>query len=216
MGTKIGMTRIFDTKGLEIPVTVVKVERCWVVGKKTPERDGYTALQLGYGAKKPYKATKPFAGLFKNIGDGTIASRIQEVRIRDTKENLDHYELGKEIRADIFAAGDYVDVVGISLGKGFAGVMKRHGFGGLPASHGHSEYRRAPGSMSASSYPSRVFKGKKLPGRMGSDRVTIQKLEVVNVNADENMILLRGAVPGRRGGVITIKETVKAKKRTKG
>jgi large subunit ribosomal protein L3 len=213
LGTKIGMTRIFDNKGISIPVTVIHVEKCWVVGKKTKDKHGYEALQLGYKELVDRKATKPQKGIVKNLPQDAVVKSIPYIiqEIRDA-ENFDTYVLGQEIKADLFKAGEYVDVQGTSKGKGFAGVMKRHGFGGLDASHGHGEYRRAPGAMSASSYPSRVFKGKKLPGHMGDVTKTVQKLEVVEVNPEDNLILIKGAVPGSNGTYITIKQTVKSKK----
>ncbi|MFC1512561.1 50S ribosomal protein L3 [bacterium] len=213
IGTKIGMTRIFHENGNSSPVTVIKIDDCWIVGKKTKEKDGYDAVQIGYGVLKEKKATKPYKGLFKNIKSKKIPRMVREFKIDASAQ--EQYELGTDYPLDIFTQGDYVDVSGISKGKGFAGVMKRHGFHGLPASHGHGEYRRAPGSIGASSYPSRVFKGKKMPGHMGVKKVSVQKLEIAQVDSETRVILIKGAVPGINGAVLGIKETVKSKKKVK-
>ena len=212
IGTKVGMTRIFDNQGTFIPVTVIKVNDCWVIGKKNIEKHGYKAIHLGYGLLSDKKATKPYKGFFSKTGLEKIYKITKEFRIT---EHNDLYETGKELKVDIFKEGDYIDISGISKGKGFAGAMKRHGFHGLPSSHGHGEYRRAPGSMSASSYPSRVFKGKKLPGHLGAKKTTIQKLEVLKVDPETNILVVKGAVPGIKGSCLSIKETVKSKKQKK-
>ncbi|MFC1566698.1 50S ribosomal protein L3 [bacterium] len=208
LGTKIGMTRILDENGISIPITIVKMDSCWIVNKKNVEKDGYISIVLGYGEKK--RANKPYTGIFKNVGNNKVAKKVREFKLDG---NTDDFKIGQEINVDFFAEGQYVDVSAISKGHGFAGAMKRHGFGGLPASHGHGEYRRAPGSMSASSYPSRVFKGKKLPGHMGNRKVTVQKLKVVKVDAESRLILIRGAVPGVKNTCITIKKTTKSEKK---
>ncbi|MFH1715079.1 MAG: 50S ribosomal protein L3 [Elusimicrobiota bacterium] len=211
LATKIGMTRVFDNTGASVPVTVVKVESCWIVNKCTKEKNGYNAFVVGYGEKK--EATKVWAGAFKDKKNGMLARKLKEFRIESG--SLDEYEIGADILLDIFKPGDYVDVVGITKGKGYAGVIKRHGFHGLPHSHGHGEYRRAPGGMAASSDPSRVFKGKKLPGHMGAERHTVQKLEIFQVNTEERLILIKGSVPGVRNSNLLIKKTNKSKKERK-
>ena len=213
IGTKIGMTRVFDENGRLVPVTVIKVDKCWTVGLKTSEKHGYNAVQLGFSIKKEKNINKPYKGIFKDIGDGTCPLLVKEIRLQEN--NLVEYSLGQEISIDIFEKGDYVDISAVSKGKGFAGVMKRHGFGGLSASHGHGEYRRAPGSIGASSYPSRVFKGQRMPGRMGGDNVTIQKLEIVDIVLEDRLILVKGATPGIKGACLKIKETTKALKKKK-
>ena len=213
IGTKIGMSRIFDESGNVIPVTVVKIDKCRIVGKKTQDNDNYEALRIGYSEMKNKNATKPYAGQVKDLEGDSIPRFITE--IKSDGESFKDYEIGSYLNVDIFEEGDYVDVRSMSKGKGFAGVIKRHGFHGLPASHGHGEYRRHPGSIGNASTPSRVFKGKKMPGRYGGNNVTVQKLEIVKVDADEQLLLIKGAVPGVRGAVVKIKETVKAKKKVK-
>lgn len=204
LGTKIGMTQIFDEDGKVIPVTVVLAGPCTVVQKKTVDTDGYEAVQVGYGEVKDNKVNKPLKGHFAKA-DTANKKYLREFRLEDVSA----LNVGDEIKADIFEAGEKVDVTGISKGKGFAGPMKRWGLHRGPMSHG-SGYHRGSGSMGACSDPGRVMKGKKLPGHMGVDRVTVQNLEVVKVNAEENIILVKGAVPGAKGGLITIKNSVKA------
>ncbi len=204
LGTKIGMTQIFDEEGKVIPVTVVLAGPCTVVQKKTVETDGYEAVQVGYGEVKEKKLNKPLKGHFAKA-DTAAKKYLREFRLEDVSA----LNVGDEIKADIFEAGEKVDVTGISKGKGFAGPMKRWGLHRGPMAHG-SGYHRGSGSMGACSAPGRVMKGKKLPGHMGVDKITVQNLEVVKVNAEENIILLKGAVPGSKGGLITIKNSVKA------
>ena len=203
IGRKLGMTQIFNDEGQMVPVTVVGVGPCKVVQVKNQEVDGYNALQIGYEQVKESKVNKPIKGHFDKLN-------VEYTRIlREFKiEDISAYEVGQEIKADIFEAGDKIDVTGISKGKGFAGVIKRHGQHTGPMKHG-SKYHRSPGSMGGSSSPSRVRKGKKLPGQMGNERVTVQNLEVVKVDADRNLLLVKGAVPGIRGSLVTVKDTVK-------
>lgn len=204
LGRKIGMTQVFTEDGLVIPVTVIEAGPVKVVQKKTIEKDGYSAIQIGFSDIKEKKVNKPLKGHFDKAGV-EYKRYLREFRV----DNADEYEVGQEIKADVFSAGDKVDVVGISKGKGFQGVIKRHNQSRGPESHG-SKYHRAVGSLGASSYPSRVFKTKKLPGHMGHERVTVQNLEVVKVDAEKNLILIKGAVPGPKGGLLTIKQSVKA------
>jgi len=198
IGRKLGMTRIFWEDGAAIPVTVIEAGPCVVIQKKTKETDNYDAIQLGFGRQKEKKVTKPLKGHFEKAGKGYFRF-LREFRV----ESPGNYEVGQELKADIFEIGDRVDVIGITKGKGFAGVIKRHGFHGGRSTHG-SMFHRAPGSIGASAYPSRVFKGTKLPGQMGNKRQTTQRLIVVGVDAGRNLILVRGAVPGSKSGIITI------------
>ena len=204
LGTKIGMTQIFDEMGKVIPVTVILAGPCTVVQKKTVETDGYEAIQVGYGEIKDKKVNKPLKGHFAKA-DTANKKYLRELRLED----ISAYEVGSEIKADIFEAGEKIDVTGISKGKGFAGPMKRWGLHRGPMTHG-SGYHRGSGSMGACSAPGRVMKGKKLPGHMGVKKVTVQNLEVVKVVADENIILVKGAVPGNKGGLVTVRNAVKA------
>lgn len=204
LGTKVGMTQIFDENGKVIPVTVVLAGPCVVVRKKTIESDGYEAVQVGFGEVKEKSLNKPEKGQFAKA-DVAYRKYLREFRFDDCSA----LEVGDEIKADTFAAGDKIDVTGISKGKGFAGPMKRWGLHRGPMAHG-SGYHRGSGSMGACSNPGRVMKGKKLPGHMGVVRVTVQNLEVVKVDAENNLILLKGAVPGNKGGLVTIRNSVKA------
>ncbi len=204
LGTKIGMTQIFDEMGKVIPVTVILAGPCTVVQKKTVETDGYEAIQVGYGEVKEKQVNKPMKGHFAKA-DTANKKYLRELRLED----ISAYEVGTEIKADIFEAGEKIDVTGISKGKGFAGPMKRWGLHRGPMTHG-SGYHRGSGSMGACSAPGRVMKGKKLPGHMGVKKVTVQNLEVVKVVADENIILVKGAVPGNKGGLVTVRNAVKA------
>ncbi len=204
LGTKIGMTQIFDENGKVIPVTVVLAGPCTVIQKKTVETDGYEAVQVGYGEVKEKKVNKPLKGHFAKA-DTANKKYLREFRLDD----ISGLEVGSEIKADIFEAGEKIDVTGISKGKGFAGPMKRWGMHRGPMTHG-SGYHRGSGSMGACSAPGRVMKGKKLPGHLGVEKVTVQNLEVVKVVADENIILVKGAVPGNKGGLVTIRNSVKA------
>ena len=202
IGKKLGMTQIFSDEGVSVPVTVIEVEPSVVIQKKTAKTDGYDALQLGYGRIKQRNVTKALQGHFKKADKGLF--RV----LREFNMDPDGCEAGQELNAEMFAPGDYVDVVGMTKGKGFAGVIKRHGFRGGRATHG-SMFHRAPGSIGASADPSRVFKGTKLPGHMGSARKTVQNLLVWAVRPDMNVILVRGAVPGSKNGYVLIKQAIK-------
>ena len=206
MGKKVGMTRVFGEDGRWSTVTVLEVGPCTVVQRKTQETDGYDAVQLGFGTKREKLVTKPLMGHFKKAGVAPQRT-LREFPI----EAADELKAGDEIRADIFKAGDRVDVAGISKRKGYQGVQKRHGFRGGPGGHG-SMFHRRPGSIGQSSDPSKVFKGMKMAGHMGDVRVTVQNLEVVNVDAEKNLVLVRGAVPGANGGLLELKFTVKGRK----
>ncbi len=203
LGKKLGMTQIFWDDGVAVPVTVLEAGPCYVVQKKTKETDGYDAVQLGFGRKKEKKVTKPLKGHMDKAGKGYF-QYMKEFRMGLS----DQYEVGQEIKADIFEIGDRIDVIGTTKGRGFAGVIKRHGFHGGRATHG-SMFHRAPGSIGASANPSRVFKGTRLPGQMGNKRHTVQNLVVVGVKPDQNVILVRGAVPGAKNGIVIIKNAVK-------
>lgn len=203
LGTKLGMTQIFeDTRA--IPVTVIQAGPCYVAQVKTKERDGYEAVQLTFVAPPERKVTKPMQGHFDKYG-AQPGRYVVELRTDDASS----YEPGQEIKADVFAAGERADVVGVSKGKGFAGVMKRHGFSGLSSSHGTQRKHRSPGSIGACATPSRVFKGMRMAGQMGNERVTILNLEVVRADPERSLLLLRGAVPGPDGGLVMIRSTVK-------
>lgn len=204
LGTKVGMTQIFGENGELIPVTVVLAGPCTVVQKKTTETDGYEAVQVGFGDVKEKKLNKPQKGHFAKA-DVANKKYLREFRLDDCSA----LNVGDEIKADIFEAGEKIDVTGISKGKGFAGPMKRWGLHRGPMTHG-SGYHRGSGSMGACSNPGRVMKGKKLPGHMGVVRVTVQNLEIVKVDTENNLILLKGAVPGNKGGLVTIRNSVKA------
>ncbi len=204
LGEKLGMTQVWDDNNHVVPVTVVKAGPCVVTQVRTPDNDGYSAVQIAFGAIKPRKVTKPAAGHFEKAGV-TPRRHVAELRTDDASE----YTLGQEITAETFEAGQVIDVVGTSKGKGFAGVMKRHGFHGLRASHGVERKHRSPGSVGGASTPSRVFKGKKMAGRMGGERVTTQNLTVHAIDAEAGLILIKGAVPGPRGGLVLVKTAAK-------
>ena len=204
IGKKIGMTQIFDENGLVIPVTVIEAGPCVVAQVKTVETDGYDAVQLGFGEVKARRLNKPEMGHFAK-SKLEAKKHLREFRL-DSIENI---KVGDEIKADIFAAGEKIDVQGTTKGKGFQGVIKRHGQSRGPMGHG-SMYHRRPGSMGPTSTPGRVFKGKKLPGHMGCTTVTIQNLDVVRVDMDKNVILVKGSVPGPKGAILKIKSAVKA------
>lgn len=207
IGKKIGMTQLFDENGKVIPVTVVEAGPCTVVQKKTAETDGYEAIQVGYGDVKIQRVNKPDAGHFKKAG---VAPKkvLKEFRLED----LSAYNVGDTIKADVFAAGDKIDVVGTSKGKGTAGAIKRWNFSRLKESHGTGPVARHAGSLGACSDPSRVFKGKKLAGHLGAERVTIQNLDVVKVDVENNLIAIKGAIPGPKGGIVVLADTVKKSK----
>ena len=204
LGTKLGMTQVFDEAGQVVPVTVVQAGPCVVTGVRTPDRDGYSAVQIGYGEINPRKVTKPVAGLFEKAGV-TPRRYLAEIRTEAASE----YTLGQEVTASVFEAGQKVDVSGKSKGKGTAGVMKRHGFKGLGASHGTQRKHRAPGSIGACATPARVFKGVRMAGRMGAARVTVQGLTVHAVNPEKNLLLIKGAIPGPNGSLVMVRSTVR-------
>ena len=204
LGTKLGMTQVWDENNRVVPVTVIQAGPCVVTQVRTPEADGYSAVQLGYGAVRAKSVTKPVAGHFDKAG---VSPRKHLVELRTSSAS--EYTIGQEISADVFADGDIVDVTGISKGKGTAGVMKRHGFHGLRASHGVQRKHRSPGSIGGCATPGRVFKGLRMAGRMGSDRVTTAGLTVHSVDAEKNLILVKGAVPGSTGSLVFIRDAAK-------
>jgi large subunit ribosomal protein L3 len=200
LGEKLGMTQVFTDDGRAVPVTVIKAGPCRVVQVKTQERDGYPAVQLSYGAA--WRVSKPRGGHFEKSGSEP-ARYLVELRTDD------EYEPGQEVKADVFQPGDRTDVVGVSKGKGFAGPMKRHGFGGLPASHGTERKHRSPGAIGACATPSRVFRGTKMAGQLGNQRVTVLNLEVVEADPERGLLLLKGAVPGPIGSLVMVRSSVK-------
>ena len=208
IGKKIGMTQVFGADGSVVPVTVIQTGPCVVVQKREIERDGYKALQVGFGSKKGQRLNRPEQGHLVKAGKGAFQV-LREFRLDDVAR----YELGQEIKvSDLFKVGDRVDVSGTSKGRGFAGVIKRWGFSGFPASHGTHEYFRHGGAIGNRSYPGRVFKGKRMAGHWGNERISVQNLEVVGVRAEENLLLVKGAVPGARRGVLLIRRSVKGNK----
>ena len=204
IGKKLGMTQIFSDDGRRIPVTVVKAGPCVVLQKKTVAIDGYDAIQIGFEQKDAAKSVRPLVGHCKAAGQG-VFGHLRELRI----DNVDQFKVGDQITADIFSPGDIIDVTGTSIGKGFQGVMKRWGFKGGRSSHG-SRFHRAPGSIGCSATPSRVFKNKKMPGQMGNKTVTVQKLQVVRVDSSDNLVMIKGAIPGSTNALVLIKDSVKA------
>ena len=204
LGKKHGMTQIFDENNHVVPVTVVEAGPCVITQIRTQETDGYTAIQIAYGDIDPRKVKKPQAGHFNKAGV-TPRRHVAEIRMDD----VSGYELGQEITANIFDGITFVDVTGITKGKGFAGGMKRHGFAGQGAGHGNQASHRRVGGIGACATPGRVFKGKRMAGRMGQDRVTTQNLKIQKIDADANLILIKGAIPGNRGGIVTVKTAVK-------
>jgi large subunit ribosomal protein L3 len=204
LGEKLGMTQVFDDEGRIVPVTVVQAGPCVVTQLRTQENDGYTAVQLGYGQIDPRKVNKPRTGHFEKAGV-TPRRYLVELRADDTTE----YELGQEITVAVFEAGQKIDVTGTSKGKGTAGVMKRHGFKGLGASHGTQRKHRSPGSIGGCATPGRVFKGLRMAGRHGNARTTVQNLTVHAIDPEKNLLLIKGAVPGPNGGVVLVRDAVK-------
>ncbi len=200
LGTKLGMTQVWDENNKVVPVTVVQAGPCVVTQVRTPVTDGYSAVQIAFGAIDPRKVTKPLAGHFAKAGV-TPRRHVVEIRTEDASD----YTLGQEIGADLFEVGQVIDVVGTTKGKGFAGVMKRHGFSGLRASHGVERKHRSPGSIGGCATPGRVFRGMKMAGRMGGDRQTTQNLRVEGVDAQQGLILIKGAVPGPKGGLVFVR-----------
>lgn len=205
LGKKIGMTRVFEPSGEAVPVTVIEAGPCPVIAKKTVDTHGYSALQVGFGQRRKSRITKPMAGQFTSAGVEPT-QYLREVKVDDTE-----IEVGAALKVDMFKEGERVDVTGISRGLGFQGGMKRHNFSGANKTHGQSDRWRAPGSIGQSSYPSRVFKGIKMAGRMGRDRKTVLNLRVVRVYAEENLILVRGSVPGHRGTLVKIRTSNRSK-----
>ena len=204
LGTKLGMTQVFGDDGKIVPVTVVEAGPCVVTAVRTPGNDGYSAVQLGYGEIDPRRVTKPVAGHFAKAG---VTPRRYLVELRT--DDADQYTLGQEVTAETFEAGALVDVTGKTKGKGTAGVMKRHGFHGLSASHGTQRKHRSPGSIGGCATPGRVFKGLRMAGRMGNEKVTVQNLTVHAIDADKGLVLIHGAVPGPKGSLVMIKSAVK-------
>lgn len=201
---KVGMTQIFMEDGALVPVTVLQAGPCTVVQVKTVKNDGYSAVQIGFEAKKEKHTTKPLQGHFEKAGV-EAKKFLKEFRL----DNSESYEVGQEIAVDVFAAGDLIDVSGVSKGKGFQGNIKRHGQTRGPMAHG-SKYHRRPGSMGQASSPSKVFKGKNLPGHMGAVNITVQNLEIIRIDTEQNLILVKGAVPGPKKSILTIRDAVKA------
>jgi large subunit ribosomal protein L3 len=204
LGSKLGMTQLWDENNRVVPVTVVQAGPCVVTQVRTPDSNGYSAVQLGFGGVKAKQPTKPSAGHFEKAGV-TPRKHLVEIRTSDASE----YTLGQELTAEVFAAGDVIDVTGVSKGKGTAGVMKRHGFSGLRASHGVHRKHRAPGSIGGCATPGRVFKGLRMAGRMGAERVTVQNLTVHGVDAERGLILIKGAIPGNKGGLVVLRSAAK-------
>src|SRR5262245_4128670 len=209
IGRKLGMTQIFSPEGTLVPVTVIQTGPCTVVQKKTVQRDGYSALQLGFGVRKPQRATKALLGHCKAAGKGPFTV-LREFRVED----VDNYEVGSEITADqVFRAGELIDVIGQTKGRGYAGVIKRHGMSGFPGTHGTHEYFRHGGSIGNRSFPGRIFKGKRMAGQYGDEQVTTLHLRVVEVRPENHLLFIQGAVPGVRGRLVLVrKSTGKAKK----
>ena len=204
LGRKLGMTQIFDDTSRAIPVTAIEAGPCRVAQIRTLERDGYSAIQLAFGEIREAKLNKPQLGHLKKAGlNGQ--RHLVELRVADASQ----FEVGQELKADVFEAGERADVIGTSKGKGFAGVMKRHGFHGAPASHGTERKHRTPGSIGAGTTPHHVFKGQKMAGRMGHERVTVLNLEIVRVDPERNLSLVNGAVPGPNGGIVVVRSAVR-------
>ena len=204
IGKKLGMTQVYDENGVLIPVTVIEVGPCVVTAVKTVERDGYSAIQLGYGSRKAKNVTKACQGHLAKAGvsGATLPAVLREIRTAET------VEAGTVLKADIFAAGEYLDVTGTTKGRGFQGVVKRWNFGGGRASHG-GDWERRPGSIGCREWPGRILKGKKMPGHYGNDRRTVQNVQIVRVMAEDNCLLIKGAIPGCNGGIVTIKSALK-------
>ncbi|HBL35734.1 MAG TPA: 50S ribosomal protein L3 [Firmicutes bacterium] len=206
LGKKMGMTQVFNAAGRLIPVTVVEAGPCMVVQKKTEDKEGYSAVQLGFGEKKAKRTSQPMKGHFAKAGVSPLRF-VQEIRI--SPEEADQYQVGEAVNVSMFKEGEIVDVVGTSKGKGFAGVIKRYNFHRGPMGHG-SMYHRRPGSLGATG-PARVFKGRRMPGRLGGHRVTVQGLEIIKVDPEKNLLLIKGAVPGRNGAFVQVNNSVKVK-----
>ncbi len=206
VGKKLGMTSLFAEDGARVNVTVVEAGPCTVVAKRTQDKNGYDAIQLGFGVVEAFRANKPAVGHFKKAGQAP-ARHLAEIRL--PTKGSEGYEVGQIIKCDLFKPGELVDVTGTSKGKGFQGVMKKYHFAGFKSTHGTHEYRRHPGGISAREQPGKVWKNKRLPGQMGNDRVTVQNLKVFQVRPEENLLLLEGAVPGSIGGLVRIHKAIK-------
>lgn len=202
LGRKVGMTQVFDEDGKAVPVTVIEAGPCPIVEIRTPEKNSYSAVQLGYGEVKATKLTKPVKGYFDKK-EATPKRWLREFRVDNTAD----YQVGQEITVSLFQNGEIVDVIGVSKGKGTAGVIKRHGFGGIPMSHGQSLTHRHPGSIGCSSYPGKVIKGRRMAGHMGSERVTTKNVTVFGVDVENNLLLIKGSVPGANDGLVMIRKT---------
>ena len=210
IGTKVGMTQVFTESGELVPVTVISAGSCSVIQRKTPATDGYSAVQIGAGDQKPQRLTAADRGHRRK--SGKLPATLHEFRVEESD-----LEVGQEIRlADLFKAGDQIDVTGVSKGRGFAGVIRRHGFAGFPGSHGTHEAFRHGGSIGNRSYPGRVFKGKQMPGQLGNRRVTTQNLRIVEVREEDNLLLVRGAVPGSRNAMVVIRPAIKSREVARG
>ena len=208
LGKKVGMTQVFDDRGEVVPVTVIEAGPCYVAQIKTVERDGYSAVQLGFDEVKAKRLTRPQV---RHLQKSNLPALRHLREIQIAPDDATGFEEGEKLTVGIFEAGEYVDVTGTSKGRGFAGVVKRHGFSGGPKTHGQSDRHRAPGSIGACTTPGRVFKGKRMPGRMGGDRVTVQNLEVVLVDPERNLLAVRGAVPGAKNGLVVIQQARKTR-----
>jgi large subunit ribosomal protein L3 len=206
LGRKIGMTQVFSPNGEAIPVTVIEVGPCVVTQVRTKDRDGYEAVQIGFGEIRPKSLTKPEQGHLAKAG--RLVRHLREFEA----DNVEEYEIGQELKVDLFQAGQIIDVTGTSKGRGFAGVMKRHNFRGGPRTHGQSDRARAPGSIGAGTTPGHVYKGTRMAGRMGNKRVTVQNLQVVEVLDDRHLLLVRGSVPGAKNGLVMVRQAAKGKK----
>ena len=207
LGRKIGMTQVFSEKGETIPVTVIEAGPCVVTQVRTTERDGYEAVQLGFGDIKPKRVSKPLQGHLKAAG--RLVRFMREMATSD----IASHTVGDVVNADIFKVGEKVDIAGTSKGRGFAGVVKRHGFRGGPSTHGQSDRHRAPGSIGSGTTPGRVWKGMRMAGRMGNDRVTVQNLEIVEVDVERHLLLVKGSVPGAKNGLVLVQRAKKATKK---
>lgn len=208
LGKKVGMTQVFDDRGEVIPVTVIEAGPCFVAQIKTVERDGYTAIQMGFEDIKPKRLTQP---QLKHLQKSNLSALRHLREFRMAPDELEDLTEGQKVTVDIFEAGEYVDITGVSKGRGFAGVVKRHGFSGGPKTHGQSDRHRTPGSIGACYTPGRVFKGKRMPGRMGGERVTVQNLQVVLVDPERNLLAVRGAIPGANNGLVVVRQARKSR-----
>jgi large subunit ribosomal protein L3 len=206
IGRKLGMTQVFGDNGNVIPITVIEAGPCAITQIKTIEKEGYNALQLGFMKKKPQRVNRPLSGHFQKSGTGPFCF-LKEFRVDEAGE----YQLGQEITLETFKVGDVVDITGTSKGKGFAGVIKRHGFRGFPGSHGTHEYFRHGGSVGSNTYPGRTFKGKRMPGLFGNSRVTVENFKIVDIKPENNLLLVKGATPGSINSIVIIREAVKRK-----